>query len=79
MKIFDKIPYPLIIIAAIFMSIAPMSGEPHLLEKIKMLLSLSLSKPIDMFDLVLHSTPNIILILKLIRTISVKANLAKAE
>ncbi len=74
MKILDKIPYPLVIIAAIFMSLAPLTGEPHLLEKIKMLLDLTLSKPIDIFDLVLHSTPNIILILKVIRTISIKAN-----
>jgi len=69
MKILDKIPYPFIIIAAIFLAIAPLTGEPHLLEKLKMLSTMTLTKPIDIFDLVMHSAPIIILALKITRTL----------
>jgi hypothetical protein len=72
MKILDKIPYTIIIVIALFMSLAPLNGDPHLVEKWRMLVSSTLSKPIDIFDLVLHSTPLIILALKIIRTISLK-------
>ena len=68
MKIIDDIPYPIIIIIAVFLAIAPMNGEPHLVEKLKMLSAFTLTKPIDMFDLVLHSAPIIILTIKVIRT-----------
>ncbi len=72
MKYLDNISYPIIIAIAIFLSLAPLNGEPHLVEKLRMLFSLTLIKPIDIFDLVLHSSPIIILILKLIRTLTVK-------
>ena len=49
MKILDKISYPIIIIIAIFLAVAPLSGEPHLIEKLKMLSSFTLTKPIDIF------------------------------
>ncbi|VAW91244.1 hypothetical protein MNBD_GAMMA22-2678 [hydrothermal vent metagenome] len=74
MKILDKIPYPLVIIIAIFLAIAPPTGEPHLIEKLKMLGNLNLSKFIDMFDLFLHSSPLIVLLLKIIRTVMTKNN-----
>jgi len=74
MKYLDKIPYPIIIIMAAFLSLAPLNGEPHLIEKLKMLSSFTLSKPIDIFDLFLHSAPIIILTLKIIRTLSTRNN-----
>ncbi len=70
MKILDKIPYTITIVIALFMSLAPLNDEPHLVEKWRMLFSLTLSRPIDIFDLVLHSAPLLILILKVIRTLS---------
>ncbi len=54
------------------MSIAPPTGEPHLIEKLKMLSNFTLSKPIDIFDLFIHSIALIILILKIIRTFMAK-------
>ncbi|MFV1983767.1 MAG: hypothetical protein ACC657_09550 [Thiohalomonadales bacterium] len=77
MKILDNISYPVIIVIAIFLSVAPLSGEPHLIEKLRMLSSLTLSRPIDIFDLVLHSAPVIILILKVIRTIFINNKLTE--
>ena len=52
-------------IAALFLGLAPFMPEPHLWEKLKMLLDGSLSKPIDIFDLFMHGTPLVLLTLKL--------------
>jgi len=72
MKILDNISYPIIIAIAAFLAVAPLNGEPHLIEKLKMLTAFSLTKPIDIFDLVLHSSPIIVLVLKIIRTLKQK-------
>jgi hypothetical protein len=66
----DKIPYPVIIILAIWMGLAPFRPMPHLLEKLNMLLNGSLSKPIDIFDLFFHLSPALILLLKLFRSLT---------
>ena len=66
----DKIPYPVIIILAIWMGLAPFRPMPHLLEKLNMLLNGSLSKPIDIFDLFFHLAPALILLLKLFRSLT---------
>ncbi|MGV6859672.1 MAG: RND transporter [bacterium] len=55
---------PLAIISAM-LAVAPFNGEPHLLEKLRMLVHGELVKPLDMFDLFLHGTPLIVLILRL--------------
>lgn len=61
-----KIPTSTLVIAALFLGLAPFVPEPHLLEKLKMLSDGTLSKPIDIFDLFMHGTPLILLILKLV-------------
>ncbi|VAW70126.1 hypothetical protein MNBD_GAMMA09-2557 [hydrothermal vent metagenome] len=68
---------PLIPLAAItfFMAIAPVTSEPHLGQKLKMLLEGSLSKPIDIFDLFMHGTPMVLLIVKLIFIAADKARM----
>lgn len=66
MKLIDSIPFPVLIILAILLGTAPMGAQPHLLEKIDMLMAGTLIKPLDMFDLVLHSAPIILLVLKTI-------------
>ncbi len=53
-------------------SVAPISPEPHLVEKLRMLSQGALVKPIDMFDLLLHSAPIVLLALRLWRKFSVK-------
>lgn len=63
-KLLDTLSFPVLIIMTLFLGSAPLSGQPHLLEKINMLLAWQLSKPLDIFDLVLHSAPIILLILK---------------
>ena len=67
MKFLDSIPLPLILVFAIFLTLAPFYPQPHLLEKIQMLFNGELSKPIDIFDLFWHSTGLVLVGLKLLR------------
>ena len=66
MKWLDKIPYIVITPLAIFLALAPFSPEPHLWEKLKMLVAGTLVRPVDIFDLCLHGIPLLILVLKLL-------------
>lgn len=68
MKWLDKIPYTLLLPLALFLALAPFAPEPHLWEKLKMLFAGSLVRPIDIFDLFLHGTPLVLLLLKLLFT-----------
>jgi len=65
MKWLDKIPYIYIAPLAILLALAPFSPEPHLWEKLKMLFAGTLVRPVDIFDLFLHGTPLLLLILKM--------------
>ena len=67
MKWLDKIPLVTLLIIALLLGLAPFTPEPHLWEKLKMLAAGELVKPIDIFDLFLHGTPVVLLVLKLIR------------
>ena len=67
MKWLDKIPLTTLLIITLLLGLAPFSPEPHLWEKLKMLTAGELVKPIDIFDLFLHGTPAVLLVLKLIR------------
>ena len=66
MKWLDNIPYVVIVPLAVLLGLAPFSPEPHLWEKLKMLFAGTLVRPIDIFDLFLHGTPLLILLLKLV-------------
>ncbi len=67
MKWLDRMPYTLLLPVALFLALAPFTPEPHLWEKLKMLAAGALVKPIDIFDLFLHGTPLVLLMLKLFR------------
>lgn len=67
MKWLDKIPFSTLIIITILLGLAPFSPQPHLVEKLLMLFDGALSKPIDIFDLVLHGAPLVLLIIKTVR------------
>ncbi len=63
----DRIPLLLLAVLAIYMAVAPIQPEPHLVEKIRMLSQGTLSRPIDIFDLLMHATPLVLLVLRLWR------------
>lgn len=67
MKWIDQQPLFLFLLAAFTLGLAPFWPEPHLWQKLKMLVSGELSRPIDIFDLILHASPWALLSLKLIR------------
>jgi hypothetical protein len=71
MKWLDKIPLLPLAIIAVMLGILPYPSQPqpHLLEKLGMLFQGTLVKPIDIFDLLLHGTPSILLLLKGVRAI----------
>ena len=69
-SILDKIPYTIIIVLAVVMILAPFKPMPHVLEKLIMLKNGTLTRPIDIFDLIFHLTPTIILLLKMYRSLS---------
>ncbi len=67
MDLIDRLPLSLAILAALTLGLAPFLPEPHLWEKLKMLAAGTLTRPIDMLDLVLHAAPWIVLVAKLVR------------
>lgn len=67
MKFIDRIPLLVLIVLALWLGLAPLVPEPHLLEKARMLLQGTLVKPIDVFDLILHATPQVLLLVRLVR------------
>jgi hypothetical protein len=68
----DHIPYAVLILFALFMLMAPFRPMPHVVEKLIMLKNGTLSKPLDIFDLLYHIAPTIVLVLKVIRTYQLK-------
>lgn len=64
MRWLRRIPYPLLIVAAVLMLGAPILPEPHLVEKARMLGDGRLTQPIDIFDVFWHLLPTILLVLK---------------
>ena len=67
LKYIDKIPLLPLAVVAVFMSLAPFAPEPHLIEKLRMLVNGELSKGIDIFDLFWHSFPIVLLVIRLSR------------
>ena len=72
LNLLDQIPLNILIIAALTLGLAPFFPEPHITEKIRMLVSGNLTKPIDIFDFLMHGLPFILLAAKLAR-LAVKA------
>jgi hypothetical protein len=69
-QIIDRIPYAILIILAIFLLLAPFRPMPHVVEKLIMLKNGTLNRPIDIFDLIYHLLPTIVLALKIFRTMT---------
>ncbi len=61
----DKIPVTTLVIIALTLGLAPFVPEPHIWEKLKMLVAGDLVRPIDIFDLLFHGLPWLVLGLKL--------------
>ena len=64
----DRLPLTLFVVAALTLGLAPFVPEPHLWEKLRMLANGELARPIDIFDLILHATPWLLLAIKVTRS-----------
>jgi hypothetical protein len=65
----DRLPLTLFVVAALTLGLAPFVPEPHLWEKLGMLAQGELVRPIDIFDLILHATPWLLLAIKVTRSV----------
>lgn len=61
----DKLPLGMLVIIAATLGLAPFLPEPHIWEKLKMLADGALTRPIDIFDLLMHGAPWLLLCAKL--------------
>lgn len=67
MQFIDRIPLPLLAFLTLFMLGAPFVPEPHLLEKMRMLSQGTLTRFIDIFDVLWHLFPAALLGVRIAR------------
>jgi len=65
----DRLTLGLLLIIALTLGLAPFVPEPHVWEKLKMLAAGELVRPIDIFDLLLHGVPWLLVLAKLGRLV----------
>jgi hypothetical protein len=63
----DRTPLGVLVAMTAWMLVAPIVPEPHLIEKWRMLRQGTLTRPIDLFDVVWHLLPAALLALHLWR------------
>lgn len=73
MTILDRISWPIVIMLCLTLGLSPFFPEPHLWEKLKMLAAGTLTRPIDIFDLLFHAAPWLVAILKVMRALRQRA------
>ena len=78
MQQINKLPWVILIALCATLGLAPFN-PPHLVEKLIMLGNGELSKPIDIFDLLLHAAPWILLILKAVAAVTTKGDETSPE
>ena len=69
----DKVPMSLLIVLCLTLGLAPFTPEPHVWQKLTMLVSGELVKAVDIFDLLMHGAPWALLFIKLFGLLKNKA------
>jgi hypothetical protein len=69
-KWLDALPYLPAIVGALLVLLAPFRPMPHVIEKIAMLKNGTLTRPLDLFDLLLHLLPTFLIGIKAIRQLT---------
>ncbi len=67
LALLDRMPLLHVVILGLLIGFSPFVPEPHLIEKLRMLAHGTLTRPLDIFDLLFHASALLILILKLWR------------
>lgn len=65
----DRTPVWIFALFAATLGLSPWVPEPHLVEKIRWLFEGTLSRPLDIFDLLFHAVPWLLLGIKLSRDV----------
>ena len=61
----DRQPLALFVLIALTLGLSPFVPEPHIWEKLKMLAAGELTRPLDIFDFLMHGTAWVLLAIKL--------------
>ena len=69
LSLVSKINLPILIVACASIGLAPLFPEPHVWEKLRMLMQGNLTRAIDWFDLLMHSAPWVLVVLKILASI----------
>jgi hypothetical protein len=70
----SKINWPILIVACATIGLAPLFPEPHVWEKLRMMVQGNLILAIDWFDLLMHDTPWVLVVLKIWGTFGGRAD-----
>ena len=73
-KLFNQLPWLLVIMGSLTLGLAPFSPQPHLLEKLQLLIAGNLYRPIDIFDLFMHGIFPLLFVLKSLAFITTLKN-----
>ena len=68
MKVLDKLPWGILIVACLTLGLAPFF-QPHIWVKLVMLTNGELKRAIDWFDLFYHGIPWLLLVLKAVASL----------
>ncbi len=71
----NLLDYRLLIPLVLLLGFAPFYPQPHIVEKLRMLMAGTLKKPIDVFDLFWHAWPFALLAYRIFRDIRRQAGL----
>lgn len=63
----DRLPRIWFLPLAAWLAAAPVTPEPHRVEKLRLLSQGTLTRPLDVFDLAMHAMPLLLVALKLWR------------
>ena len=69
----DLLDYRFLIPLVLLLGLAPFYPQPHIVEKLRMLQAGTLKRPIDIFDLVWHAWPFVLLAYRISRDIRLRA------
>ncbi|MEI7817116.1 MAG: hypothetical protein WCI45_07980 [Desulfuromonadales bacterium] len=68
----DLLEYKFLIPLVLLLGFAPFFPQPHIVEKIRMLMAGTLRRPLDIFDLAWHAWPFLLLGYRVVRGITAR-------
>ncbi len=69
-----NISWPIALLLAATLGLAPFFPEPHIWEKLKMLMAGELRATVDVFDMLMHGLPWLLVFAKLAETATSRTN-----